>query len=169
MRIDVRDSTEIRATILAMRTVDRTIQKMVRQQIKTTATPEWKKGLAERADTRLQHRVLVDTAVVTPSNQNLRIQSATKGRPLSGGFEPKYDWHAAEFGVDRNRQITYTRRKVGGKVHKVTRRIGPGLPARKASGHVFYPTAADMTHRFARLVVQTTVRTIGTALEGKQE
>ena len=152
-----------------MRTVDRTIQKMVRQQIKSVATPEWKKGLAERADTRLQHRVLVDTAVITPSNQNLRIQSATKGRPLSGGFEPKYDWHSAEFGVDRNRQITYTRRNVKGKVHRVTRQVGPALPVRKAGGYVFYPTAADMTPRFARLVVQTTVRTIGTALDGKQE
>lgn len=169
MRIDVTESQELRATMLAMRTVDRTIQKMVRQQIKQTATPEWKKGLAERADTRLQHRVLVDTAVVMPSNNNLRIQSAMKGRPLSGGFEPKYDWHSAEFGVDRNKRITYTRRNVKGKVHRVTRRVGNALPARKAGGYVFYPTAADMTPRFARLVVQTTVRTIATALEGKQE
>lgn len=152
-----------------MRTVDRTIQRMVRQQIKLTAGPEWKKGLAERADTRLQHRVLVDTAVVTPSNNNLRVQSANKGRPLSGGFAPKEDWHSVEFGVDRNKQITYTRRNVKGKVHRVTRRVGNALPARKAGGYVFYPTAADMVPRFGRLVVQTTVRTIATALEGKQE
>ena len=169
MRIDVRQSPELQAAILAMRTVDRTIRKMVRQQVKATATPEWKKGLAERADTRLQHRVLVDTAAVTPSDQNLRIQSAMKGRPLSGGFEPKYDWHAAEFGADRNRVLKYTRRSRNGGRHRVERRIGNGLPARNTAGHVFYPTAANMIPRFASLIVQTTVRTIATALEGRQE
>lgn len=169
MRLSVTESRELRATILAMRTVDRTMQKMVRQQIKTVAAPEWKRGLAERADTRLQHRVLVDTAVVSPSNQNLTISAATKGRALSGGFFPKTDWHSAEFGVDPNRTITYTRVSKRGRVGRVKRRVGPALPPRRAGGHVFYPTASDMVPRMGRLIVQTTVRTIATALEGKQE
>jgi len=169
MRIDARLSPEFRATILALRSVDKTIAKMVRQQVKRIAAPEWQKALAERADTRLQQRVLVNTAVITVSNQNVKAQSASKGRPLSGGLEPKHDYHAVEFGANRARVMEYGRKSRNGGRHIVKRRIGNGLPARNSKGHVFWPAAREMVPRLGRLFVQTTVRTIATALEGKQE
>lgn len=169
MRIDVKLSPEMRAVIFAMRSLDRTIAKMVRQEVKKVAAPEWRKALAERAMSRLQQRALVSTSTVSVSNQNVRASSAMKGRPLSGGFDPKYDWHAAEFGADPNREMEYTRASRKGGRHKVKRRVGNGLPARKASGHVIYPAAHEMIPRLGRLFFQTVYRTVATATEGKQE
>lgn len=169
MRIDVKLSPELQAVIFAMRSLDRTIAKIVRREVKKVAEPEWKKALAERANTRLQQRVLVNTSNISVSNQNVRATSAQKGRPLSGGFEPKYDWHAAEFGADRNRVMEYTRRSRNGGRHKVRRRIGNGLPARKKTGYVVYPAAHEMVPRLGALFFQTVYRAIATATEGKQE
>jgi len=167
--LDVLKSRELLATIYAVRSLDKTIQKMLRRETKRIAAPEWSKALAERADTRLEHRVLVDTSVVTVSNQNVRVQSASKGRPLSGGLSPKADYPAIEFGADKARKTTYTRRSPKGKTHKVTRRAATGMKPRNGNGYVFYPAAVEMIPRMARLWVQTTVRTIASALEGKQE
>lgn len=167
--LDARKSRELQATVLAIANVDRTIRKMIRQYAKAMAMPEWKKALAERADTRLEHRVLVDTAVVTVSDRNVRMQSASKGRPLSGGFAPKLDYYAAEYGGNQDKTTTYTRRNRNGGTHKVTRRVGNTIKPRTRRGYVFGPASREMVPRLARLWVQTTVRTIATALEGKQE
>ncbi|QCQ16987.1 hypothetical protein [Microbacterium sp. RG1] len=146
MRLDAKASPELLAAIYAIRSLDKTIAKMIRQQTKRVAAPETTKAMAERADTRLEHRVMVNTAVVSVSNQNVRIQSARKGRPLKGGLDPKTDWYAVEF---------------GGKAHQ--------LKPRNKRGYVFYPAAREMIPRLARLWIETTVRTIATAFEGKQE
>lgn len=169
MRLDVKKSRELLATIYAIRSLDRTIAKMNRQETKRIAAPEWKKALAERADTRLEHRVIVDTSVVSVSDQNVRIQSASKGRALSGGLAPKADYPAIEFGADQRRKTTYQRRSPKGRPHKVTRHATRGLKPRNGNGYVFFPAAREMVPRLAALWVQTTVRTIATAFEGKQE
>ncbi|AOX46706.1 hypothetical protein [Microbacterium sp. BH-3-3-3] len=157
------------ATIYAIRSVDRTLQKQIRQQTKRVAAPEWTKALAERADTRLEHRVIVGTAVVTVSNQNVRIQAAGKGRALKGGLQPKRDYNAVEFGANTGK-LTYQRRSRNGGTHRVTRVINTQLkPHAGKRGYVFWPTAREMVPRMGRLWVQTTVRTIANALEGKQE
>ncbi|MFI8633994.1 hypothetical protein ACIGEP_15525 [Microbacterium sp. NPDC077663] len=169
MRIDALKSRELLATILAIKSLDKTVRKINRQQTKRIAAPEWRKALAQHADTRLEHRVIVDTAVVTVSDQNVRIQSASKGRPLSGGLNPKTDYHAIEFGVDQSKRTTYQRTRKGNR-HRVTRRVGNALRARRwPTGYVFFPTARTFVPRMASLWVQTTVRTIANALEGKQE
>lgn len=168
MRLDVLKSRELLATIYAIRSLDRTIQKMIRQETKRIAAPEWKKALAERADTRLEHRVLVDTAVVSVSNQNVRAQSANKGRALSGGFNPKTEYSAVEWGADDDTQV-YDRRSRNGGQHKVRRHTARQLKRRNRNGYVFGPTVQEMVPRLARLWVQTTVRTIAEAINGKQE
>lgn len=169
MRIDVKLSPELQAVIFAMRSLDRTIAKIVRREVKRVAQPEWMKALEKRARTSLQKRVLVNTATIAVSNQNVRASSAMKGRPLSGGFDPKTDWHAAEFGADQNRVLDYTRKSRNGGRHNVKRRIGSGLPARNGRGYVFYSAAAEMVPRLGRLLFQTVYRTAATATEGKQE
>lgn len=168
MRLDVTNSRELLATIYAVRALDKTLQKMIRVHSKAITLREWRQSLAQRADTRMQQRMLVDTSAVAVSNQNIKLQSANKGRPLSGGLNPKSDWFIPEFGVTP-KQITYTRHSRKGGTHRVTRRTGPNLNPRKKTGHVIYPAAREMVPRIASLWVQTVVRTIATALEGKQE
>lgn len=167
VRLDVFQSPELLATIYALRAIDKTIQAQVRKATKTVAEPEWKKALAERANTRVEHRVLVDTARISVSNQNVRAQSANVGRPLKGGLNPKVHYPAVEFGI-KNKKSTYSRKSRKGGTHKVTRTIGTGLPNPRRQGP-FWGSTSEMIPRLARLWVQTTVRTIATALEGKQE
>lgn len=168
MRIDVLESRELLATIYALRAADRTLQKKVRDYTKAVASPEWKKALAHRADTKLEHRVIVDTAVVSVSNQNVRIQAASKGRTLRGGLDPKTDYPAIEFGSGK-KVTTFSRKSKNGGTHNVTRRGGAGLKGRSRTGYVFWPAAKEMVPRMAALWVQTTVKTLGNALEGKRE
>jgi hypothetical protein len=167
VRLDVFKSPELLATIYALRAIDTTLQKKVREYTKAVASPEWKKALARRADTRLEHRVIVDTAVVSVSNQNVRIQSAGKGRPLSGGLNPKTDYPAVEFGMNA-KGVRYQRKSKRGGTHIVRRVIGTQFPARRREGP-FWQSAREMVPRMASLWVQTTVKTIGYALEGKRE
>ncbi len=166
--IDVRASRELLATILAIRSLDKTLRKTIRQHTKTLGQPEWQRTLAERVDSRMQHRMLVDTAVLTPSDNGIRLQSASKGRALSGGLNPKQDAYVAEFGVEA-KTTTYNRKSRNGGTHQVRRRVTNGLPARNAKGHVFFPGAHEFAARAMSLWVQTVVRTIINAAEGKQE
>jgi hypothetical protein len=167
MRIDATTSPEYRATILAIRSVPKTLQKMIRRETQRIAAPEWSKALAERAHTRVEQRVLVDTAVARVSNQNVKLMSASKGRPLSGGLDPKTDYAAVEFGADHGKTATYSRNRRGNR-HEVTRHVSRGVPARRKAGP-FYGSVRNMIPRIGALLAQTTVRTIATALEGKQE
>lgn len=167
-RIDVLKSPELLATIYALRSIDRTLAAQVRKYTKAMAQPEWKKALAERADTRLEHRVIVDTAVVTVSDQNVRIQSASKGRPLSGGLNPKTHYHPVEWGTHAKGK-TYRRKSRNGGSHTVRRVMGTQFKPFRKDGYVFWPAAKEMVPRMASLWVQTTVKTIGNALEGKRE
>lgn len=167
VRLDVFKSPELLATIYALRSIDKTLQKKVRDYTKAVAGPEWKQALAQRANTRLEHRVIVDTAVISVSNQNVRVQSASKGRRLSGGLDPKTDYAPVEFGMNA-KGVTYTRKSRKGGTHRVTRVMGTQFPAARREGP-FWQSARNMVPRIAALWVQTTVKTIGNALEGKQE
>lgn len=168
MRIDVFGSRELLATIYAIRSLDKNLRKQNRQQTKRVAQPEWTKALAERADTRLEHRVIVGTAVVSVSDQNVRIQAAKKGRALSGGLTPQMGAGAVEFGAHAKGK-TYSRRSRKGGTHRVTRVINTQFKPHSGNrGYVFWPAAREMVPRMARLWVSTTVRTIAEALEGKQ-
>lgn len=168
LRIDAKLSPELLATLAAIRAVGKTLQKQIRDQTKRVAGPEWMKALAHHADTRLEHRVIVDTAAVSVSNQNVRMQSANKGRKLTGGLQPKRDFPAIDRGTNTDKTTTYQRKTKHG-THSVTRHTTRQFKPRRKGGYVFWQTAKEMVPRFGRLWVQTTVRTLANALEGKQE
>lgn len=168
VRLDVLKSRELLATIYALRAIDKTLATQIRRHVKAIGQPEWSKALAERADSKLEHRVLVDTAVLSVSNQNVRLQSASKGRALKGGLQPKTQYAPVEYGAAA-KKVTYQRRSQKGKTHSVTRNTRAPFKAPRRGGHVFGPASKSMVPRFASLFVQTTVKTIANALEGKQE
>jgi len=168
MRLDVTKSRELLAMLAAIRALDTTLAKLIRQQTKRIAEPEWRNAIHRRATTRYENRVMSQTATVAVSNQNVRAASAMKGRALSGGFQPKVNWPAVEFGMNPE-PITYTARNRRGTTYKVTRKHGGQFKPRNRKGYVFWPAAEEMVPRLAALWVQTAVRTIATAFEGKQE
>lgn len=148
-RVSALGNAELRATILALKSVDRTIQADIRAQTRQIAGREWEQALARRARTEQQTRMLVTTARVKPSNQNVLVTSASsKRKVLSGGATPYRMGKAFEFGP----------KKYGKKT--------PGAPARNRRGYVFMPAAAEMIPRLLSLWSQTTFRVIARSLEG---
>ena len=168
LQIDALRSREYLAVLVAIKAVPSEVRKQIRQQTKAVGQSEWQQLLREHAATRLEHRVIADTAVVSASDQNIRLQSAGKGKALSGGLQPKVDYPAVEFGANRNKVTTYTARSRKGRSYRVTRHINAQLRWRNRKGSVFYPAGAAMIPRIASLWAQTTVRVIGEAFDGKK-
>lgn len=129
------------------------------------AQAAWQKALAEQGMTRQGHRVLVDTARVTVSNQNVKLKAGQLAKRLSGGGRPYEIAKQVEFGSN-GRQISYTGRR-GGKSYKITRSTGQQFRPYNRKGHVVYPAAAHIIPRIAALWAQTAVRTFHEALERK--
>lgn len=165
-RIDVLNSRELQATLLALRNAPKDVQANVRRYTRDLLLPEFRQGMAERATAgRTQQRMLVDTARITVSNQNVRMSSATGRRKLRGGLVPSEHGSAFEFGANP-RTRTYERKSPKGKVHSVTRNTTAQLPRFRAKGYAFYPTVANLVPRFAALWVQTSIRTVLDAFPG---
>ena len=163
MRIDVRGSQELKDVALALSAMDTPMRRYLRSLTKAKMTEPWLSEMNKRAGTRLEKRVLSSTATIATSDQNIRITSAAKGRALSGGLNPKVDYAAVEFGANRAKKSTYTR-----KGHRVTRRTAVQLRPRNRDGYVFYPAARVMIPRLASLWVQTIVKGIGNIFDGKE-
>lgn len=162
MRIDVRGSQELQDIVLAINRSERDVQRAIRTYTKSELTKPWLDAINDRASTKLERRVIASTATLSVSNQNIRIQSAAKGRKLKGGLDPKVDYPAIEFGANREKVTTYRRK--GAQVKRHTARQ---LQSRTASGKVFYPAASEMIPRLARLLVQTVVKVYADMFDGK--
>lgn len=162
MRIDVRGSRELKDIVLALQASDRTVRGAIRAYTRSELTRPWLEAINDRASTTLERRVIAGTSTVQVSDQNIRITAATKGRRLSGGLSPKHDYAPVEFGA-KSRKKTYTR-----KGHRVTRNTTAQFRTRRPRGYVFYPAAAEMIPRLARLWVQTVVKEYADIFEGRK-
>ncbi len=163
--IDVGSSRELQALILSVRQANKEMQGQIRKHTKAMITPEWRKALAENALTKVDHIVLVNTARVTVSNQNVTMKSGGLAKKLSGGARAYEIAPQTEFGAPL-RTIKYTGRR-GAKSFPVSRLSGPQFRHENKRGWVVYPAAAAIMPRLAALWVQTAVRTFAEALETK--
>lgn len=165
MRISVFNSKELQGVIVAMKSFDREVAKQIRKATKAVVEKIWQDAVREEASTRLEHRVLVNTARVAVSDQNVTLKSAQIGRKLSGGLLPSQSYAAVEFGADRQTKTTYEATSKKGTRYTVTRRTRSQLRPRKQAGYVVFPAAARVIPRIASLWVQTTVRTFYELIE----
>lgn len=163
--ISVFNSKELQAVILAMKGFDREVAKQIRKQTKAVIQPAWQKAVAENTSTRLEARVLANTARVAVSDQNVTLKSAAIGKTLSGGLKPSESYGGVEFGAEQGVKRTYAARSVKGKQFNVTRRTQHQLRPRKLTGYVVFPAVAEVIPRIAALWVQTTVRTFYELIE----
>ena len=162
--IDVFDSRELQATLVALKVLPSEITKASRKYTKALVDGEWQKGLSERAVTPLQRTTLVTTAVSSVTDRNVALKSATKGR-VGRGTPSSVVAKGAEFGADINAYSRYQRRSPKGTVHTVTRRTTRGFGHFRPKGRVVYPTANDILPRVASIYVQTLLRTAAEAFE----
>jgi len=164
VRINVFASKELQATIVALKTMDRELAKQTRAAVKSVGQPEWQDAVKANVTTRLESRVLGDTARVAVSDQNVTLKSAAMGKKLSQyGATPSELAHSAEFGADRE----YVGSTISPKGKRYTRHTRRQFEARNRKGRVVYPAAAKFIPRMAALYVQTTVRTLYEAFEKK--
>lgn len=168
LRIDINSSRELQAVVLSLRQADKKIAANVRRYTKDLLLPEWQKGLAEHAQTRLEHRTLVDTGRVSMSNQNVTLKSGGLQKKLSGGARASEIYAPVEFGTDRNHETTYTATSRKGNRYQTKRHTRRQFrPLNGGKGYVVYPTAKALIPRFASLWIQTSIRTFHEALEGR--
>lgn len=169
LRVSALSSSELLTVLRGLRNLDRDTKKANRQHLKPMAEQAWKQQLAQHADTRLEQRVLVDSGRVRVSDQNVRLTSASLSRSLTGGLKPSESYGPVEFGADPRPGAKETATSTRGK--KFQRNRDPHRPFKRPNrrGNVVFPAAANVIPRVLAMYVQTFVRSIHEALEGKSQ
>lgn len=157
IQVSARDSRELQAALLAIASVGREIKAQLRRETKGMVQPEWQEGVASRAKSKLDQKVLVKTARVQVRDTNVVLRSGATGK-LKDLTRP------VEFGSDREQWESYQGRR-GSKRFPVKRHTARQMAWRRQEGRVVYPTASDLIPRMVSLWVQTTIRTFHEAIE----
>ena len=150
----------LRDLALAMRAVPTDIKREISARTKAAAKPIWSQETRERAATRVQQRVLVNSADVSVTARNVTFKSGGKGR-LSSGVPVERLARSAEFGMNASKPISSKSKK--GTAY--TRTAGNTFGPNRRAGNVVYPAAREAIPRVASLWVQTARRTIHEAIE----
>lgn len=162
--LSARGSRELRAAASAVKVARRDIVNDIARATRETMNPVWRDAVARRARTSVDTAVLAKGARIVAGNPPSMV-AATSKRKLPGGLVPAEDWQALEFGADRDKVTTYTRRGHGGSTHQVTRHTARQLPARAPKGRVVYQAVREMGPRLAALWVSIVVRKFAEAFE----
>lgn len=136
------------------------LSKQLNAQTRQHAEPVWQEEVRDRASTRLQHRVLADSARVSASRANVMLKSAGVGR-LSSGTKPSMVAAGAEFGAAPGTMVATRSRK--GK--RYNRRMGSTFPSPRRGGYVIHPAVGAVVPRIASLWAQTAYRTVADLFE----
>ena len=159
-RISLLVDSPLRDLALAYKKVPTELRKQINKQTKSEAEPIWKQETAQQALSRIQHKVLVDSARVGVTNRNVFLRSGAVGK-LRDGTPVERLATAAEFG--RPSAAPIKSKSKTGKAY--TRTTGPLFGPRNRKGNVVYPAARESIPRFASLWIQTTLRTLHEAGE----
>lgn len=152
-RISLLVDSPLRKLAVVYRVLPSDVRKQVNQATKVAAQPIWKAETAERSVTRIQQRVLVDTAKVGVTNRNVFLRA--------GGGKLAALQSAAEFG--RPAAAPIKSRSKRGTAYKRT--TGSLFGDRERRGKVVFPASRASISRFASLWIQTTIRTLHEAGE----
>lgn len=153
----VGEHRELQAVVLAMKAADRDLKRDINKATRDTMNPVWKSLVQANATRRLDGAVLTPGTRIAGGNPPAAV-AANSRRTMRGGMVPAAWWHAVEFGANRNKVTTYTRRSPKGKTHKVTRHTARQLPQRTRGGRVIHPAFAELNPRMASLWAQIVVK-----------
>lgn len=159
-RISVLVSKDLQRLLTVTHSLEREVAARVRAETKAEAQPIFQESVRANVTTRLQTRVLSDTARVSVSDSNVTLKSANIGT-LSSGVKTGDIAHLVEFGATPTKKVT--QRSSKGK--RYTRRLGhvTGLP--RSRGYVFHPAVRESIPRLASLWMQTAYRTVAETFE----
>jgi hypothetical protein len=163
--IDVRESRELQAAIFAMKMANRELRREIYKRARAKLGGEWAPGLASRATTPFENRVLVKGARTKVSTEGFTMVAATSRRLLSGGLLPSTQYAGAEWGAKVRREEIQTHTPKG-RPYKVTKFINRQFRPRQLNGVIVMETASDLGTRLVRLWVETIVETYAAATQG---
>ena len=154
-RISLLVSKDLQTLLSAIREIPREVAAEIRKHTKVNADPIWQESVRGHTVSRMQVRVLSDTARVAVSDQNVMLRSGGIGK-MANGTPKSVLARGVEFGADPNKMIT-SRTKSGTAYQ---RRRGRQFNLPRSRGYVVYPAARASIPRLASLWVQTAMRTI---------
>lgn len=166
MEIDTRDHRELRAVVIAFSRLETTVKREIAAATRSTLNPIWTGEVRKHVHTKMDEKVIAKGAKVKAGNPPV-LQAATSTKAIGGRLRPADDWQGWEFGTNRNKEVTYERKSEKGGSHKVTRHVTRQMPVMKRTGRVAYAALPDVVPRAAALWVQTVVRVVHEAAEGK--
>lgn len=158
-RISLLVSTELQTLVQVSRGLDKEVGARLRKHTRAAAEPVFREEVRGNVTTRLETRVLSDTARVAVSDLNVTLKSATIGKV--GGVPASVLAAATEFGGSPDKQIK-TR---SGKGTNYTRRMGRVFKLPRSRGYVFHPAVRESIPRMASLWMQTAFRTVAEQFE----
>lgn len=162
------DNRALEAAVLAFKRGDRALKSTMNKETRTRMTPVWKSLVESKAAARggTSAVVLGKGARIKAGLPPVAV-AATSGRKMRGGLTPRDDWHAFEFGGQRSKETTYTRRSPKGTTHQVTRHTSRQLPGRTKQGWVVYPAVAEITPRMVSMWIFIIAETYRNAAESR--
>ncbi|MGG7509436.1 hypothetical protein [Plantibacter sp. YIM 135249] len=164
--LSVTKSRELQAVILALKQMQTGLRRSIFKATRSAIVPEWQQELRANATTSLEERVIAGGARADVTAERVTLKAAQSTRKLSGGASPRDLGHAVEFGAKwRRGQVEAT--SSAGKPYRYSRVLNKQLKPRRSAGYSAWPAATRLAPRFAALWVQTTVRILHEAFEGK--
>lgn len=167
--LQVRDgNAALQAAVLAFKRGDRDLKSTMNKETRARMSPLWKSLVESKAAAQgtTASKVLGKGARIKAGLPPVAL-AATSGRRTRGGLVPGDDWYAFEFGGQRSKETTYTRRSVKGNAHQVTRHTSRQLPGRKKQGWVVYPSVAEITPRMVSMWIFIIADTYRNAAESR--
>lgn len=154
--LDVRNSRELQATILALRGAQRQIRLGINKETRSRIRPLWQQALSARARDEMTRRIIVAGARATATDRGVTVHAATSRRPLSGGLVPAWEWPGAEFGA-RTKRIEVTQRSRAGRTYRRPLTINRQFTGRQQDGMVAFDAASEVGTKIVALWVHTVV------------
>ena len=158
-RISVLVSRDLQVLYTVASGLEKEVRSRLRKYTKAVVEPVWKEAVRSNVHTRLQARVLSDTARVAVSDLNVTLKSATVGKV--GGIRASVLAGPTEFGAAANQKVTQRSRR--GKSY--SRRMGRAFGLPEAKGKVVFPAVREVIPRIVSLWMQTTARTVAEEFE----
>lgn len=163
--LDVRQSRELQATILAMKAADRDLRLTIYKATRQEVSGLWVPALQRRASTRMQQRVLVKGARIRVSTDGFTLLAATSNRALPGGLVPSQEWAGSEFGA-RTRRAQIATHSRAGTPYTVEKMINRQYMARVSQGRVAFDASSEVGTQAVRAWVRAVVDAYTEAAEG---
>lgn len=150
------------------RKLPRELKNDLRRVQRAQSLPIWREEINARKDvTPIASRVY-KSGISVKTGANLVLTAKGSSRKIgSRGIPQNALLGAAEFGSKPNNFTKYYRVSPDGKRHTVTRRTRRGLPQQRRTGYVAVPAGKAAVSRVQSLTIQTTIKRIHDAAEGR--